>query len=327
MSVQNSQYICYLLAQDGNYYPFALTPIYYENPQISYASNETLPTDLENNPSITIQVHISENPQVSIDARLESSCKICGTSSAELIQKVYDVAASIFNFYQSQFGFALDNSNLSPPLEITWDISKSAWIGRNIIGEKEECFFPSTDILDSLPEIIAHESMHRIMELLYPISHEGQAGALYIHFADVMTLFYKYLYHKNTNFEWKVANRDFTQYVHMKSYKPDLQNTIVSNNSRIPNHVFYLLVMKFNDMNEIIKIWLIALNNLKSSNPTFANFAKNTIIAVSKPYGFQKTIYNNWKKVGIGPKIPGYYYNTPQTNKSLKKVPQQNSNP
>lgn len=316
MSFLYYPYVLTYYAQDpyGNYYPIAtetyLVP--YTHPQISSVPNEPVSDNLENTPSVTINVHICKSPQVSIDPRIESSCnKICGISLEELRQKVYDISASVFTFFNSQFDYDLNDDSLSPPLEIVWDRIKSAWIGKNIIGEKEECIFPSTDLFGTLPEIIAHESMHRILARLRFFSHEGQAGALYIHLADVMTLAFKYLNDQKTNFDWKVANRDFTERVHMKSYEPDHKNTLVSNNSRIPNHVFYRLVVDSNNMISIVHIWLTALKNLKSSNATFGNFAKETIIAAPKNSHLRQKIYITWKVVGVKPKVIALVTPTP----------------
>lgn len=309
MSVQYCQYVqtIYVSDQYGNCYHCAtyLIPIYPE-PQIS---------------SIALQVHVSSTPQVAIDARIDPSCtKACGITLAELRQKVYDISASFFTFFNSQFD-ALNVDSLSPPLEIMWDQTKSVWIGQNIHGEKE-CIFPSKDIFAALPEIIAHESMHRIIDLLHPLSHEGQPGVLYNHFADIMTLAFKAFYYQKTILDWKVANRDFTERVHMNSYEPDLENTIVSSNSRIPNHAFYLLFLEINDMVSIVSIWLTALKQLKTQNPTLATFAKQTISAADLLIS-KKKIQNCWKRVGV--RVTPHP-NTSQTNKPLKKISQQNSN-
>lgn len=178
---------------------------------------------------------------------------------------------SIQKFFLQEFNhLGLDGHGKMVPSEIGWDKENAVWTPSE---GNYKLVFHNRYALD--PAVVAHEYTHGVMTMSCPLRYYKESGALNESIADVMGISFRRF--STGKLSWKIGDRDMSLFSSMDYYlHTEDDHGGVHTNSRIPNHAFYLAVMKVSNVIQVAKIWFSALKQC-SSTASFKEFAMKTV--------------------------------------------------
>jgi Zn-dependent metalloprotease len=261
-----------------------------------------------------------------------------GPDADSVVNAVFDNTGIIRDFYKDQFNYnSVDNKgeDLIFNVHYSTDYNNAYWDGDEMVfGDGDGVIF--TNFANSL-DVTGHELTHGVVQYTAKLIYSGQPGALNEHMADVFGVTIRQFNNGETGSpqtaNWLVGDSIMgptlhgqairsmkapgtaydnpymgkdPQPAHMKDYYNGAEDDYgVHINSGIPNKVFYLVSIGFNDTLKAASLWFNTLQKMKSIT-TFKSFKRKALSTATRmtwsgklPSGSRAIVKNAFKEVGL----------------------------
>ena len=216
-------------------------------------------------------------------------------------EQLHEIAWRVADFVWDRFHeCGIDGKGFIPKFVIGSADGSTSYSLSCLGRSSAEFNFANGDILN---EVVAHEYMHGIVSWLNPLEYQGESGALNESLADVFGIVFKQSLGAT---DWRLKNyRDISQppRLFQRDEEPNQQNDFghVHDNSCILSHGFYRIAMRTKDYDPgfktLLKIWWVALKDLRNEEKNFKGFVNKTIEVAEKVANkrYQEEVNKGWE--------------------------------